>query len=162
MNTIRPFLKFPSFKTIRMSRLDSGRADTWQPSRALEWDPVSQVPSKDSQGPKISTRYKLNLPIKINKSNNLSFCQNFDRTPPTIWESPCPKKTIYNAIPSMGNHQIQGNLSWFEAGFSFSQARRSHPRRLAAPPWSDGGLRRRWRGVWGRDSSSNVFGGPPT
>ena len=42
--------------------------------------------------------------------------------------------------------QIWDNLSWFEAGFSFSQAHRSHPRWLAASPWSDGGARRRWRG----------------
>ena len=28
------------------------RVDTWQPPRALKWDPVSQAPFKDSQGQK--------------------------------------------------------------------------------------------------------------
>ena len=38
--------------------------------------------------------------------------------------------------------QIRGNLSWFEAGFSFSQAHRSHPRWLVAPPCLVGDGRR--------------------
>ena len=38
----------------RVSRPDPKRVDTWQPPRALEWDPVSQAPSKNSQGILIS------------------------------------------------------------------------------------------------------------
>ena len=49
-----------------LSRPDPERIDTWQPSRVLEWDPVSQAPSKDSQGIMIFTRYEPNLTFRNN------------------------------------------------------------------------------------------------
>ena len=44
-----------------LSRPDPKRVDMWQPPRALEWDPVSQAPFKNSQGTMISILYELKL-----------------------------------------------------------------------------------------------------
>ena len=59
-----------AFHLWLLSRPDPGRADTWQPSRALEWDPVSQAPSKDSQG--LGYTLAMNLPHHL-RFNNLLY-----------------------------------------------------------------------------------------
>ena len=84
-----------------------GEVDTWQPPRALVWDPVFQAPFKDSQG----LWYPLsnNLIYYMRKKNHktkLSFCQKFGRTPSIIRWSPCPRKTIYNSSPTMGSQLL--------------------------------------------------------
>ena len=84
------------------------RVDTWQPPRALDWNPVSQAPFKDSQGQKMFTHSEFKIPTERKYKTILNYYRNFDSTPSIIRKSPCPKKTI---IPH--SHQWETNSLTF-------------------------------------------------
>ena len=81
------------------------RVDTWQPPRALECDPVSQAPFKDSQGQKIFTHSEFKIPTEIiyNYSKLLS---KFRQHSVYNTEIPLPKENNLYHIPINGKPTV--------------------------------------------------------
>ena len=66
--TQRLFIRPTTLIPIKLSRPDPKRVDTWQPPRAFEWVPVSQGPSRDSQGIWYPNLFKKKITTRLYKN----------------------------------------------------------------------------------------------
>ena len=95
----------PKSHMMNVSRPDSKKVDTWQLPCALEWDPVSQAPFKDSQDNMISTHYELKIPIEITFIY-IKLLPKFRLNPVYNTGIPLPKENSLYHIPINGKPSV--------------------------------------------------------